>query len=84
MSSPKQLRFEIVTTQPHPRTRALFDSPVICEYVDSLNEGRKLFPAAGPARWVALRQQHQAGRVDQRGRDHVYHPARSARSGTRH
>jgi glutathione S-transferase len=36
---------------------ALFDSPVICEYLDSLNTGRKLFPAAGPARWAALRQQ---------------------------
>lgn len=36
---------------------ALFDSPMICEFVDSLNAGRKLFPAAGNARWVALRQQ---------------------------
>jgi len=36
---------------------ALFDSPVICEYLDSLNPGRKLFPAAGAARWIALRQQ---------------------------
>ncbi len=36
---------------------ALFDSPVICEYLDSLNSGRKLFPSPGPARWAALRQQ---------------------------
>ncbi len=35
----------------------LYDSPVICEYLDSLHEGPKLFPAAGPARWTALRQQ---------------------------
>lgn len=35
----------------------LFDSPVICEYLDSLHAGRKLFPAAGPARWTALRLQ---------------------------
>ncbi len=35
----------------------LFDSPVICEYLDSLNLGHKLFPAAGPARWAALRRQ---------------------------
>ena len=35
----------------------LFDSPVIAEYLDSLHEGRRLFPAAGRARWVALRQQ---------------------------
>jgi len=39
---------------------ALFDSPVICEYIDSLGSAPKLFPAAGPARWTALRQQAQA------------------------
>ncbi|MFE0754942.1 glutathione S-transferase [Inquilinus sp. NPDC058860] len=33
----------------------LYDSPVICEYLDSLHDGPKLFPAAGPARWKALR-----------------------------
>lgn len=32
----------------------LFDSIVICEYLDSLG-GSKLFPAAGDARWKALR-----------------------------
>lgn len=36
---------------------ALFDSRVICEYLDSLHGGAKLFPAAGPARWAALRLQ---------------------------
>jgi len=36
---------------------ALFDSPVICEYLDSLHSGRKLFPPAGQARWAALRLQ---------------------------
>ncbi|MGH7029661.1 MAG: glutathione S-transferase, partial [Stellaceae bacterium] len=36
---------------------ALFDSPVICEYLDSLAGGGRLFPASGPARWTALRQQ---------------------------
>jgi glutathione S-transferase len=36
---------------------ALFDSPVICEYLDTLHSGRKLFPAAGPSRWSALRLQ---------------------------
>ena len=35
----------------------LYDSPVICEYVDSLHNGAKLFPASGNARWIALRQQ---------------------------
>ncbi len=33
----------------------LYDSPVICEYLDSLHDGDKLFPASGPARWRALR-----------------------------
>ena len=36
---------------------SLFDSPVICEYLDSIGDAPKLFPAAGPARWKALRQQ---------------------------
>jgi glutathione S-transferase len=35
----------------------LYDSPVICEYLDTLHSGPKLFPPAGTARWVALRQQ---------------------------
>lgn len=35
----------------------LFDSPVIAEYLDSLHDGRKLFPPTGHDRWVALRQQ---------------------------
>lgn len=35
----------------------LFDSPVICEYLDTLHAGEKMFPAAGPARWTALRRQ---------------------------
>ncbi|MBL6457489.1 glutathione S-transferase N-terminal domain-containing protein [Belnapia sp. T6] len=36
---------------------ALYDSPVICEYIDSIGDAPKLFPAPGPARWNALRQQ---------------------------
>jgi len=35
---------------------ALYDSLVICEYLDSLHDGRKLFPASGTARWTALRR----------------------------
>ena len=31
----------------------LYDSRVICEYVDALGGGGKLFPAAGAARWRA-------------------------------
>jgi glutathione S-transferase len=36
---------------------ALYDSPVICEYLDSRHDGPKMFPPAGPARWRALRRQ---------------------------
>jgi len=35
---------------------ALYDSTVICEYLDSLHVGTKLFPASGDARWTALRR----------------------------
>jgi len=35
---------------------ALFDSPVICEYLDAVGGG-SLFPPPGPARWRALKQQ---------------------------
>ncbi|MBU0725230.1 MAG: glutathione S-transferase [Alphaproteobacteria bacterium] len=34
----------------------LFDSPVICEYLDAEHAGGKFYPAKGKARWVALRQ----------------------------
>lgn len=37
--------------------KALYDSPVICEYLDGLHDGDKLFPASGQARWQALRLQ---------------------------
>ena len=36
---------------------SLFDSPVICEYLDSLSNQAALFPPTGPARWTALRRQ---------------------------
>src|SRR5258708_18101196 len=35
----------------------IFDSPVICEYLDSIGSAPKLFPPAGPARWKALTQE---------------------------
>jgi glutathione S-transferase len=35
----------------------LYDSPVICEYLDQLHGGPKLIPAALPARMTALRRQ---------------------------
>lgn len=34
--------------------QVLYDSPVICEYLDSQAKGRKLFPARGPKRFKAL------------------------------
>jgi glutathione S-transferase len=36
---------------------ALFDSPVICEYLDSRGDALPLFPGHGPARWRALKFQ---------------------------
>lgn len=35
----------------------LYDSAVICEYLDSLHDGVRAFPAAGAARWTALCRQ---------------------------
>jgi glutathione S-transferase len=37
--------------------QALFDSVVICEYLDSLSAGVSLYPAQGDRRWQALRWQ---------------------------
>lgn len=36
---------------------ALFDSPVICEYLDSLHSGHRIFPDTGIQRFMALRLQ---------------------------
>jgi glutathione S-transferase len=36
---------------------ALFDSPVICEYLDSVGDALPLFPEHGAARWRALKLQ---------------------------
>ena len=36
---------------------SLFDSPVICEYLDSRHRGARVFPASGLRRWKALRLQ---------------------------
>jgi glutathione S-transferase len=35
----------------------LYDSRVICEYLDGLHGGRKMFPPSGRPRWTALRRQ---------------------------
>ena len=36
---------------------ALYDSPVICEYLDAIGTGPALLPASGTGRWTALRLQ---------------------------
>ena len=36
---------------------ALYDSRVICEYLDTLHHGPRMFPPSGAARWTALRRQ---------------------------
>jgi glutathione S-transferase len=36
---------------------ALYDSRVICEYLDSLHHGPRMFPPSGAPRWTALRRQ---------------------------
>ena len=36
---------------------ALYDSRVICEFLDTLHDGARLFPASGPRRWSVLRRQ---------------------------
>ena len=41
----------------------LYDSRVICEYLDDLAGGGRLFPRSGPARWTALRLQALADGV---------------------
>jgi glutathione S-transferase len=40
-----------------PEEGTLYDSAVICEYLDSHHLGTPLFPKAGPERWRALRLQ---------------------------
>lgn len=35
----------------------LFDSRVICEYLDGIDGRGRIFPPSGPARWRALREQ---------------------------
>jgi glutathione S-transferase len=40
-----------------PGLSPIFDSDVICAYLDTLHDGRKLIPVNGEARWHALRVQ---------------------------
>lgn len=45
----------------------LYDSPVICEYLDSLHDGHTLFPPTGGARWRQLRLQALADGIMEAG-----------------
>ena len=45
----------------------IFDSDVICAYLDTLNDGPKLIPAEGEPRWRALRLQAVAQGLAQAG-----------------
>jgi glutathione S-transferase len=40
-----------------PGLPSIFDSDVICAYLDTLHSGRRLIPAEGESRWRALRLQ---------------------------
>lgn len=40
-----------------PGLTPLFDSDVICAYLDTLHDGRRLIPTSGESRWHALRVQ---------------------------
>jgi|SRR5581483_3109837 len=63
--APTQRNDEVVRDNPLVKIPALttddgiviYDSPVICEYLDTLAGGAKLFPGEGKPRWLALRQQ---------------------------
>lgn len=63
--APTQRNDEVVRENPLVKIPALttddglviYDSRVICEYLDTLAGGAKLFPAGGQTRWLALRQQ---------------------------
>lgn len=45
----------------------IFDSDVICAYLDTLHDGRKLIPESGEPRWRALRMQSVAQVLAQTG-----------------
>ena len=61
---------------------ALFDSPLICEYLDSIGDEPPLFPGHGASRWVALRFQALAdGMMDAAvaARGEIVRPQEAAR-----
>jgi glutathione S-transferase len=57
---------------------AYVESAMICEYVDSLHGGRKLFPASGSERWHVLRLQALADGVISAAVDRIIETRRPA------
>ena len=64
-TSPTQRNAEVYAENPlgqvpalvRPGLPAIFDSVVICAYLDTLHGGRRLIPEEGESRWQALRLQ---------------------------
>lgn len=59
-TDPELLKYNALSKVPTLITddgMCIFDSPVICEYLDSVGSAPKLIPASGPARWKALVQE---------------------------
>ncbi|WP_376706084.1 hypothetical protein RQ479_11300 [Mesorhizobium sp. ISC25] len=66
----------------------IFDSDVICDYLDNLESSRRLIPETGRAKWSALRLQALAGGMcdagisirweNERRPEHLRYPALSA------
>src|ERR1700748_652365 len=63
-TDPELLKYNALSKVPTLITddgACLFDSPVICEYLDSIGSAPQLFPAPGPARSQALAHGGLAG-----------------------
>jgi len=58
--------------------QAIYDSPVICDYLDTLGSAPPLVPRAGPARWTALRRQALGDGVAEAGFNMVMEGRRPA------
>jgi glutathione S-transferase len=62
--SPFDLPPELVAINPLSKVPALqisegdvlYDSPVICEYLDGIGDGPRMIPPEGPERWTVLRR----------------------------
>jgi glutathione S-transferase len=50
-----------------PGRPSIFDSDVICDYLDTLHDGRRLIPPEGEPRWQALRVQAVAQGLSEAG-----------------